>query len=325
MPNDTYFCCIVKTHTATAQVTEKCGVAHRILPPGLACINPCACEKVVADCDLRAKLMKIVSEVKTKDDALVNITTHLVTRVVDFQTMFYTLKRPGKQKKAYVEDALRSKCATLTVDEIFLAKTEMADAMRRNLQEDLQPYGIKVVSLLLTDVVVSKKLHKAMAKKEVAKRDVFTTAMLADAKKIKIVKQAEAEADAEALAGSGTARERKALLDGVRGSIASFHMENPSVSPQECYDTVLLIQYLQALGKMNGGEIPEKLVLPCGPKSVQQLWENIDEQRELALSREYHISLKDSDICVGAAPGEADSEIHLDDKTPLLIEEVPEE
>jgi len=266
--------------------------------------------------------MKIKTEVKTKDDALVHVTTQLSTRVVDFKTMFYSLRSPQKQKKAYVEDALRAKCATLTVDELFLAKNEMADGMRRSLQEDLQPYGIKVVSLLLTDIVTSKKLHKAMTRKELARRNKFTAENLAEAAKIRIVKKAEAEADAEALAGSGTARERKNLLDGVRSSIASFHSENPDVAPQECYDTVLLIQYLQTLTKLEGG-LGEKILLPYGPNSVEYLWDDLEERRKQAVGREYHINLTDSNLSLqDAAPGEADAgELELDEKTPLVTEE----
>jgi len=311
----TFCCCLAITHTAEAHATEKCGVANRVLQPGISCLNPFVCERMVASFDLRAKLMTIVTEIKSQDDALANITTNLVTRVVDAQAMYYKLRSPQKQKKAFVRDALRAYCAMLSIDDVFTSKNAMADTMRRNLQEDVQPYGIKVIQLLITDIQVTRVLHNAMSRKEVAKRDKFTTSHLADANKIHIVKHAEAEADAEELAGRGIARARRNLIDGMRASIAEFHHENPDIQPQECYDTVLLVQYLQTLTQLEGG-YGENLVLPFGPNAVDYLWNDLEEKRALTAGREFHIGPVD--------PRNFNelSEVHdeLEDKGPLIEE-----
>jgi hypothetical protein len=216
-------------------------------------------------------------EVKSKDDALVKVKIQLISRVVDFQEMYYSLASPKAQKAAFIEDSLRAVGATMDIDQMFLDKQAIADRVRRDIQEDLQPYGIKVESLLLVDIKVSKELHKAMTKKEVARRNISTARDNAEAAKIRVVKAAEAQADAEALSGAGTAREREAMLDGMRSSIASFYEANPDIPPQECYDTVMLLQYLQTL-ELSGGDY-EKVMLPYGPDSVGWLHADLEKKK----------------------------------------------
>jgi len=214
------------------------------------------CEKIAASDSLRAKMDTVKCTLKTHDDAILTLRLEIVTQILDFDQMFYSLKNPKAQVRAFVEDSLRGRCAFLDVDEIFKAKQEIADHVRRNIQEDLQPYGILVVAVLTTDISVNSQLKVAMTAKEVAKRCLQIAIDEAETQKVKVVKEAEAHAEANHWAGIGTAKGRKNIIDGVRDSIQEFSDANPEISPQECYDTVLLLQYLQTLAGMNS-EIDE--------------------------------------------------------------------
>lgn len=193
-------------------------------------------------------------KLKTRDDALVTLKVQVVTKITDFDQMYYSLQDPVQQMQAFVEDSLRGRCATLDVDELFKAKQEIADYVRRNIQEDLQPYGIIVIDLLLTDIKLNRELRSAMTKKEVAKRFLSIAQDEAETSKLKVVKHSEADSEANHWQGIGTAKGRKNIIDGVRDSIREFSDANPEITPQECYDTVLLLQYLQTLGTMADGE-----------------------------------------------------------------------
>lgn len=137
-------------------MTEKCGVKHRILEPGLSCINPCICEKIVASESLKISMRQIDTEVKTLDDALANIVLQVQTQIMDFEKMFYSLQSPDAQIRAFVEDTLRAQAARMMVNDLFTDKQQIADEVRQNLQEDLHIYGIKVVGVLLTDIRVTR-------------------------------------------------------------------------------------------------------------------------------------------------------------------------
>lgn len=252
---------------------------------------------------------------KTSDDAIVTMKLEIATQILNFEQMYYSLSSPTAQIRAYVEDSLRARVAHLDVDEIFIAKQEVADLVRRNLQEDLQPYGIKVIAVLTTDIKLNKQVKAAMTRKEVAKREVAIALDEAEKDKVALVKKAEAQCEASEWNGIGTAKGRKNIIDGLRDSIAGFHDANPDISPQECYDTVLLLQYLQTLASMRDITAPPRrkgnkklaalqgppgpsnsgnLVLPIGGGCVQTLFRDLMAQQSIA-AQKYESS---SDIAV---------------------------
>lgn len=244
---------------------------------------------------------------KTSDDAIVTMKLEIATQILNFEQMYYSLASPIAQVRAYVEDSLRGRVAHLDVDELFKAKQEVADLVRRNLQEDLQPYGIKVIAVLTTDIKVNKQVKAAMTKKELAKREVDIALDEAERDKVALVKKAEAQCEANEWHGLGTAKARKNILDGVRESIQGFHDVNPDISQQECYDTVLLLQYLQTLANMRDSTAPpsrqkgnkklaalqgpphpsnsSSLVLPIGGGCVETLLADLMAQQSIAAKR----------------------------------------
>merc|ERR1712232_1226016 len=69
--------------------------------------------------------------------------------------------------------------------------------------------------------------------------------MAAEAEKIKVVKAAEASADAAQLQGEGIARQRRAIIDGLRDSIT--HGTSETLSTQQISELLLITQYFETL------------------------------------------------------------------------------
>merc|ERR1712050_298930 len=69
--------------------------------------------------------------------------------------------------------------------------------------------------------------------------------MAAEAEKIKVVKAAEAAADASQLQGEGIARQRRAIIDGLRDSIT--HGTGESLSTSQISELLLITQYFETL------------------------------------------------------------------------------
>lgn len=65
----------------------------------------------------------------------------------------------------------------------------------------------------------------------------------AEGDKILQVKSAEAEAEAKYLSGVGVAKQRGAIVDGLRESIMDFHQSVGDTSTKEVMDLLLLTQY----------------------------------------------------------------------------------
>ena len=75
-----------------------------------------------------------------------------------------------------------------------------------------------------------------------SKRLKFAVAERAEGEKILEVKRAEAEANAKYLSGVGVAKQRKAIVDGLRTSIVNFHDNVEGSSTKDVMDLLLLTQ-----------------------------------------------------------------------------------
>jgi hypothetical protein len=82
-----------------------------------------------------------------------------------------------------------------------------------------------------------------------SKRLKFAVAEKAEGNKVVKVKAAEAEAEAKYLSGVGVAKQRQAIVDGLRTSIVDFkgHMHNNNVTTKDVMDLLLLTQYFDAI------------------------------------------------------------------------------
>ncbi|KAH8060216.1 hypothetical protein JL722_5181 [Aureococcus anophagefferens] len=69
----------------------------------------------------------------------------------------------------------------------------------------------------------------------------------AEGNKVLTVKSAEAEAESKYLSGVGVARQRKAIVDGVRGSISQFSGNIKGTTPKDVVDLLLITQHFDML------------------------------------------------------------------------------
>merc|ERR1719436_697635 len=69
--------------------------------------------------------------------------------------------------------------------------------------------------------------------------------MAAEAEKIKVVKSAEAASDAAALQGEGIARQRRAIIDGLRDSIT--HDTEDTLGTAKVSELLLITQYFETM------------------------------------------------------------------------------
>ena len=80
-----------------------------------------------------------------------------------------------------------------------------------------------------------------------SKRLKFAVAERAEGDKILKLKAAEAEAESKYLSGVGVAKQRKAIVDGLRTSIVDFADNVQGSSTKEVMDLLLLTQYFDMI------------------------------------------------------------------------------
>lgn len=174
-------------------------------------------------------------------DMLVATNLFVLTRQYSFLA-FYALTNPAQQITAHVYDVMRSQLPTLELDAVFEAKEDLALAVKNALSETMSGYGYQILQTLITDLDPDQRVKNAMNEINSSKRLKFAIAERAEGDKILQVKSAEAEAEAKYLSGVGVAKQRKAIVDGLKSSIVDFSDGVKGSSTKEVMDLLLLSQ-----------------------------------------------------------------------------------
>ena len=108
-----------------------------------------------------------------------------------------------------------------------------------------------------------------------AQREQVAANARGEAEKILVVKKAEAESESKALQGQGIANQRKAIIEGLRGSIESLQKSVGDVSTTEVMQLVLITQYFDTLKSIGDTDKTNTLFLSHSPGAVKDISEQI--------------------------------------------------
>ncbi len=97
----------------------------------------------------------------------------------------------------------------------------------------------------------------------------------AEAEKILQVKAAEAEAESKYLSGLGVAKQRAAIMDGLKSAVYDFSHEVDGTAPKDVMDLLLVTQYFDMLREMHKRNSSNTIFLPHGPQAVTELKDNL--------------------------------------------------
>jgi len=181
---------------------------------------------------------------------------------------FYSLTDTRQQITAHVYDVLRSQLPTLELDAVFEAKEDLALAVKSALSETMSEYGYQILQALITDIDPDNRVKQAMNEINSAKRLKFAVAEKAEGQKILQVKAAEAEAEAKYLSGVGVAKQRKAIVDGLKSSIVDFSDNIKGSSSKEVMDLLLLTQYFDCVKDVGSAKHCKTTFVPSGNMGV---------------------------------------------------------
>jgi regulator of protease activity HflC (stomatin/prohibitin superfamily) len=251
--------CFYCIETQDMAVIEKCGKFDRAVPGGLQVVL-WPCESVSGAVSLKMQLLNVRCETKTLDNVFVTIDVAIQYMVLKdkITDAYYLLDNPHMQLRSYVFDSIRSTIPGMNLDEVFEAKDEIATAVRDALEHSMAQYGFQILQTLVNDVEPDPIVKNAMNQINTSRREKEAAEQKAEADKIILVKNAEADAEAKYLSGVGVARQRKALVDGLRDSITFFSDSVEGVGEKTVMDLLLLAQYfdmLKAIGDANATQI----------------------------------------------------------------------
>jgi regulator of protease activity HflC (stomatin/prohibitin superfamily) len=133
--------------------------------------------------------------------------------------------------------------------------------VKAQLVEVFTSYGYMILQALVTDLSPDGRVRDAMNEINASQRMKEAAYQRAEGEKILKVKRAEAAAESMYLSGVGVARQRKAIMEGLRESILLFSTEITSTSASDIMDLLILNQYFDTLSvsklKLSLGNICE--------------------------------------------------------------------
>jgi len=86
-----------------------------------------------------------------------------------------------------------------------------------------------------------------------------------------VVKAAEAEAESKFLAGQGIARQRQAIVAGLRESVRDFSENVPEVNSQQILSLMMMTQYFDTLKDIGGHSRNGTVFLPHSPAAIADI------------------------------------------------------
>ena len=93
----------------------------------------------------------------------------------------------------------------------------------------------------------------------------------AEADKILQIKRAEGEAESKYLAGLGVARQRQAIVDGLRESVLEFSANVRGTTAKDVMDMVLVTQYFDTMKEIGASSKSSAVFIPHGPGAVRDI------------------------------------------------------
>jgi len=262
--------------TAQVAVITRFGKFLCIAEPGLNWKMPFI-DTVAGRVSLRVNQITMTMETKTKDNVFVTIPISVQNRVRPEKVYdaYYKLANPAAQIQSYVEQVILGHVPGMTLDEVFASQSGIAAAVKQELDADMAGFGYEIVNVLVTDIVPDAKVKSAMNDINAAQREQVAASARGESEKILVVKKAEAEAESKALQGQGIANQRKAIIEGLRGSIEEFQKAVGDVTTSEVMQLVLITQYFDTLKSIGESDKTNTLFLSHSPAAVKDVSEQI--------------------------------------------------
>jgi regulator of protease activity HflC (stomatin/prohibitin superfamily) len=245
-------CCIATVKTAEIGVVERCGKFSAVKNAGMSCFCypiECLVDRVSTRvCELHNRC-----ETKTKDNVFVVVSCSVQYQVIREKVFeaYYLLDDVEAQMRAYVYDVIRAHIPKMGLDDAFAAKEDLSMAVKTHLGEVMEKFGFQILTALVTDLTPDNKVRDAMNEINASRRQKEAAYQKAEGDKIIKVKKAEAESESMYLSGVGVAKQRKAIMDGLRESIVSFS-EGGVANTKDVMDLLVLNQYFDTLNEIGG-------------------------------------------------------------------------
>lgn len=232
-----------------------CGQYKGNLKSGMSFLGADLCGACISTRTITSRIIenKTHCDTKTKDNVFVRIDIAVQMQVLAENTYdaIYRLQDPSNQVDSFVKDVIRGAVPNMLLDNVFAAKDELATAVKTRLTEAMASFGYMILNSLVTDIEPDASVKRAMNDIETSKRMRVAQETKAVADKNVQIRGAEASAESKFLQGQGIARQRGAIIDGLRESLGSG---GEMLSSERVSELLLITQYFDTIKEISHGK-----------------------------------------------------------------------
>ena len=263
---------IVKQQTSA--IVERFGKFLFIRKSGLHIKIPLI-DRIAGRISLKILQLDVIVETKTKGDVFVKLKVSVQYKVIEDKVYdaFYKLESPQDQITSYVFDVIRAEVPKMKLDDVFEKKDDVANAVKRELNDAMKNYGYDIIKALVTDIDPDSQVKEAMNRINAAEREKVAAQYEGDAARILIVEKAKAEAESKRLQGQGIADQRREIARGLEESVDVLN--NVGINSQEASALIVVTQHydtLQSIGEETGSNL---ILLPNSPQAGSDMLNNM--------------------------------------------------
>lgn len=239
------FSSIVVVRQKTLLIIELFGRFNSIKTPGLKLKIPAPFATVAGVINLKIQEVKAKIDVKTRDNAFLKFPVAVQFRVIESKAKeaFYELQDPVEQMSSYILNLIRSRAASLDMNELYTNKDEISNYVEAELKDELSKFGYEIVRVLIDQPEPSKEVADSFNRVIASQREKEAAQAQADALKVKLIGEAQAEAESLKLKAQAYVEQRKTLANGISDAMAELRTGLVDVSDHQILDYFAGIDY----------------------------------------------------------------------------------
>lgn len=246
-------------------VVERLGKYSQGLRSGLHFINPFF-DKISKVISLKEQVVDFPPQpVITKDNATMQIDTIVYFQITDPKLYTYGVERPISAIENLTATTLRNIIGDMTVDQTLTSRDTINTAMRSELDEATDPWGIKVNRVELKSILPPEDIRVAMEKEMKAEREKRANILEAQAKKESAILVAEGSKQAAILNAEAEKETAIKRAEGQAQAILAIQKAQAEslrvLSEADPSQKVLALKGLEAFQKVADGK-STKIIIP---------------------------------------------------------------
>jgi len=279
-------CGVVVVQQSEVKTVEQCGAFTDVAHPGCRCLLPCLCRFTSQTLSMRQQQLQVQCETKTKDNVFVTVKVAVQYQINNddesIKAAAYKLTNARDQIESYVFDVVRSSVPKIELDDVFETKDQISDSINSQLKTHMSNFGYTILASPITDIDPDAQVKRSMNEINKMKRLRIAAGDEGEAVKIRAIKEAEAEAarteiqakaDAEAkyMQGQGIARQRQAIISGLRDSVNQFKSNVEGVDAKNVLDLMIVTQYFDMMKEIGAQSKTNAVFMNHSPGALEDL------------------------------------------------------